>query len=185
MIGIGLVLLLAGSAIRNETFSVGDFALFMSYIWNIVDFVRNIGSFVGDYQGQSVRIERLEAMTESPLAESLLANRPVYLRKDPPPLAVPVQASAPLHTLDVQNLTYRYPSSGRGIEAVDLHIERGDFVVITGRVGGGQEHAAACPPRPAAQRWRKRPLERRNSGRSRRLFYTTAGRLHAANAASL
>lgn len=138
LIGIGLVLLIGGGAIRNGTFSVGDFALFMSYIWNIIDFVRNIGGFVGDYQGQTVRIERLEAMTEAPLAESMLVDRPIYLRKDPPSLPVPSTAATPLQTLDVHNLTYRHPASGRGIANVDLHLQRGDFVVITGRVGAGK-----------------------------------------------
>jgi ATP-binding cassette subfamily B protein len=35
-------------------------------------------------------------------------------------------------------LTFKYPDSGRGIEGVDLRLERGSFTVITGRVGSGK-----------------------------------------------
>lgn len=139
LLGIGLLLLLAGGAIRDGTFSVGDFALFMSYSWAIIDFARNVGTFIGDYQGQSIRIQRLEQMTEAPLVESMLVDRPVYLRQEPPAPALPAQKpEAALRTLDVSGLTYRHPSSGRGVEEIDLALRRGDFVVITGRVGAGK-----------------------------------------------
>lgn len=158
LIGVGLLLLLAGGAIRNGTFSVGDFALFMTYIWYIIDFVRNIGSFIGDYQGQSIRIQRLEQMTEAPLAESLLVDRPIYLRDDPPALdertrtltgatdthgfdvtqADSLRNLSSLESLEIEGLTFRHPSSGRGIEGVDLSLRQGELVVVTGRVGAGK-----------------------------------------------
>lgn len=139
LIGVGLLLLMAGGAIRNGSFSVGDFALFMTYIWYIINFVRNIGTFIGDYQGQTIRIQRLEQMTQAPLAESLLTPRPVYLRNEPPPLDLPVKrADESLGRLAVTGLTFRHPSSGRGVEEVNLQVQRGDFVVITGRVGAGK-----------------------------------------------
>ncbi|RLT42758.1 MAG: ABC transporter ATP-binding protein [Chloroflexi bacterium] len=139
LIGVGLLLLVAGGAIRNGSFSVGDFALFMTYTWSIIDFVRNIGSFIGDYQGQSIRIQRLEQMTEASVVASLLAPRPLYLRDEPPALPPLVKSAATaLHSLEVVRLTYRYPSSGRGVEDVNLSVKRGDFVVITGRVGAGK-----------------------------------------------
>ncbi len=159
LIGVGLLLLLAGGAIRNGSFSVGDFALFMTYIWYIISFVRMIGSFIGDYQGQSVRIQRLEQLTEAPMTESLLAPRPVYLGDELLPLAVPVNSGdQPFHGLDVTGLTYQHPSSGRGVEGVDLHMHPGDFVVITGRVGSGKTTLLRAllgllPPQAGQVRW--------------------------------
>ncbi len=139
LIGVGLLLLLAGGGIRDGSFSVGDFALFMTYIWSIVNFVRNIGSFISEIQGESIRIQRLEQMTEAPLLESVLAARAVHLREDPPSIDLPVTlAGETLASLEVRGLTFRHPSSGRGVEGVDLRVERGDFVVITGRVGAGK-----------------------------------------------
>ena len=100
---------------------------------------RNVGSFISDYQGQSIRIQRLEQMTQAPLVESLLVDRPISLRNDPPALTLPARnAGAALRTLDVTGLSYRHPSFGRGVEDVHLHLQQGDFVVITGRVGAGK-----------------------------------------------
>jgi ATP-binding cassette subfamily B protein len=44
----------------------------------------------------------------------------------------------PLHTLEVLGLTYHHPDTGRGIEGINLRLERGSFTVITGRVGAGK-----------------------------------------------
>jgi ATP-binding cassette subfamily B protein len=52
---------------------------------------------------------------------------------------VPVRTPADhLDRLDVAGLTYRYPDSGRGVAGVELHLQRGQFVVITGRIGAGK-----------------------------------------------
>jgi ATP-binding cassette subfamily B protein len=40
--------------------------------------------------------------------------------------------------VEARGLTYRYPASGRGIEAVDLRLPRGTLTVVTGRVGAGK-----------------------------------------------
>src|SRR4029450_4118896 len=40
--------------------------------------------------------------------------------------------------LEATGLTFRYPDSGRGVEGVDLQLERGSFTVITGRIGAGK-----------------------------------------------
>ncbi len=53
----------------------------------------------------------------------------------------PLQASSlkPLTScIEVRDLTYHYPSSGRGIERVSFTIQRGSFTVITGRIGVGK-----------------------------------------------
>jgi ATP-binding cassette subfamily B protein len=40
--------------------------------------------------------------------------------------------------VEVRDLTYRYPSTERGIERVSFSIWRGSFTVITGRIGAGK-----------------------------------------------
>ena len=138
-VGIGLVLLLAGLGIRNGSFTVGDFALFMSYIWSITWFFRDCGSFIGDYQTQAISLARLEELAQAPIAAALLPPRPIYLTQEPPPLTFPARtAEQQLQILTVKGLTYRYPSSGQGIEGIDLQLQAGSFTVITGRVGAGK-----------------------------------------------
>lgn len=50
----------------------------------------------------------------------------------------PKSAAPRLDLLEVSDLSYRYPASGRGIANVDLRLPRGSFTVITGRVGAGK-----------------------------------------------
>jgi ATP-binding cassette subfamily B protein len=72
-------------------------------------------------------------------AEKLVAYTPVYIRGDLP--EVPYHPKTPtdqLETLEVRNLSYRFPDTGRGIENIDLRLDQGSFTVITGRVGSGK-----------------------------------------------
>ena len=139
LLGIGVILYMAGNGIRHNTFSVGDFALFMSYIWFITSFFRDCGSFVGDYKTQAVSLARLEEIAGVGVRAALLPDRPVYLREDPPPPSLPPKQPANrLESLVVRGLSYSHPTSGRGIAAIDLLLTRGSFTVVTGRIGAGK-----------------------------------------------
>jgi len=165
LIGVGLILLLGGLSINNGTFTVGDFALFMYYIWFITEFFSLVGSFIGDYKTQAVSIQRLEELAQGEARKTLLIDQPVYLDEDPPPLVATMATAADrLETLAVRGLTCRFGARGTvdsgavdggtvdggtvsnqlsavarpGIEDVSFTIKRGDFVVVTGRVGAGK-----------------------------------------------
>ena len=43
-----------------------------------------------------------------------------------------------LERLEVRNLSYIFPGTKKGIQNIDLVVERGKFVVVTGRVGSGK-----------------------------------------------
>ena len=58
-VSFAIVLLLAGRAMQVGTFTVGDFALFASYIWLVMDGPEVVGGFVSDYQTQAVSINRM------------------------------------------------------------------------------------------------------------------------------
>jgi ATP-binding cassette, subfamily B, bacterial len=63
----------------------------------------------------------------------------VYMRGTLPAIPVPPRSvDDRLQTLETSSLTFRYPDSGRGIEAANLRLERGSFTVITGRIGSGK-----------------------------------------------
>lgn len=140
--GIGIILLLAGSAISQGTFTVGDFALFVSYLWFTTQVPSELGTFYGDYKTQAVSIERmLELIRPQPISV-LTEFHPVYQHGELPEVPFPTKMAADrLERLEVCGLTYRYPvmeGEGRGIENIDFHLERGEFVVITGRIGSGK-----------------------------------------------
>lgn len=137
--GVGITLLLAGQAMANKTFTVGDFALFISYLWFTTQLPAQWGMFIGDYKQQEVSIERLSDMiTDEPL-QVLVEHGPVYERGKLPELAhIKKAALHHLEELDVRGLNYRYPGTTTGIEDINLHLKRGSFTVVTGRIGSGK-----------------------------------------------
>jgi ATP-binding cassette subfamily B protein len=142
--GIGVMLLMAGAAISGGTFSVGDFALFVSYLAFTTQVPAELGTFYGDYKTQAVSIERLLELIRPQPVETLTEFHPVYQHGPLP--EVPFEARTAAHRLErleVHGLTCRYPGpqgepDGHGIEDVSFILERGAFVVITGQIGSGK-----------------------------------------------
>jgi ATP-binding cassette subfamily B protein len=139
--GIAVMLFMAGAAIGLGTFTVGDFALFVSYLWFTTQVPSEIGTFYGDYKTQAVSIERLLELVRPEPPSVLVEPHPIYDSGPLPEVTVPLKTpSDRLESLEVRNLSYRYPAAenGRGLQGVSFQLQRGDFVVITGRVGSGK-----------------------------------------------
>jgi len=137
--GVGVMLLLAGQAITAGTFTVGDFALFVSYLWFTTQVPSEIGTFAGDYKTQEVSIARMVELVRPEPPQKLIEYHPVYMTGAPPAaLHIAKAVDHRLEALEVSGLTYHYPGSDRGIEGVNLRLQRGAFVVITGRIGSGK-----------------------------------------------
>ncbi len=140
--GIGVILLLAGSAISAGSFSLGDFALFVSYLWFTTQVPSELGAFYGDYKTQQVSIERMLELVRPEPPGALARFHPVYTRGEPPALQVPARSpSDRLEALEVSGLSYRHPDPsgpGRGIQNISFSLRRGEFIVITGRIGAGK-----------------------------------------------
>jgi ABC-type multidrug transport system fused ATPase/permease subunit len=138
-ITIGLVLLLAAQSMRAGTFTVGDFVLFASYATSLTGFSRWMGFLLARHKQASVSTARMTRLLEGADPSALVAREPIYLSGAYP--QVPHIAKTEAHRLrrlEVRGLSYRYPETSRGIEDVSLTIERGGFVVITGRIGAGK-----------------------------------------------
>ena len=113
--------------------------LFVSYIGMFGWLNQEIGGTLTGYRRVGVSVDRLQELMRGAQPPELVSHGPVHLRGDLPP--VPYEAGDGRHRLEVveaTGLTYRYSESGRGIEDVDLRLERGSFTVITGRIGSGK-----------------------------------------------
>ncbi|GHO57401.1 ABC transporter ATP-binding protein [Ktedonobacter robiniae] len=138
-IGIGLVLLLAGSALRAGHFTIGDFTLFVAYMANIARFSGELIERIAAYRQVRVAHKRLNNLMLGAEPNALVRPGPIYRRGPLPAIPVLRQgAEERLETLEVSDLSYYYPDAQRGISKVSLRIDRGQFVVITGRVGSGK-----------------------------------------------
>jgi ATP-binding cassette subfamily B protein len=108
-IAIALVVLLAGGVLQSGAMTVGDFALFVSYLTIAVHFPANLGSFMSEIAQQRVVLDRLQEMHPDAPPASIVAHRPIYEEKDAPPIAPPVETAADrLERLEVVGLSYRY-----------------------------------------------------------------------------
>jgi len=138
-LAIGLTLLLAAGVMRAGAFTVGDFALFVSYLSTLMGLPRMTGRLLANFKQMGVSFDRMQvlAVTDSPAP--LVEHHPVYVKGTYPDTPIPQRtATDRLDRLDAHGLTYTYPDSLHGIRDVDLTIRQGEFVVITGRVGAGK-----------------------------------------------
>jgi len=137
--GIGVTLLLAGDAMARGTFTVGDFALFVYYLWFTTDLPPTLGSFIGDYKQQEVSIRRLEELVRPEPGAALVEHAPIYEHGLLPPVPFLARTAADrLERLDVRGLSFHYSSTTNGVAGIDLTLTHGSFTVITGRVGSGK-----------------------------------------------
>jgi ATP-binding cassette subfamily B protein len=142
-IGTGVVLLVAAEAMRTGrsalTMTVGDFSIFVSYLGSLTFMTTMFGNYLRRYRQVGVSLERLRALLRGAPAERLVEHGPVHLWGDLPDL--PYQPKTEVHrlqTLCARGLTYHHADTGRGVDRVDLDIERGSLTVITGRMGSGK-----------------------------------------------
>ena len=166
--GTGLVLLVAGQSMRSGEFTVGDFALFVVYLSDLMWFPDEIARWFISYRQASVSLARLARLQAPADPRSLVADLPpksaavpgiatnhvpvretVRYSSVPHPegaavrsLALPageeIDRAPMLPLLESIDLGYRYPGSNRGIQNVSLRLERGSFVVLTGPIGAGK-----------------------------------------------
>lgn len=138
-LGIGLILLLSAQAIQAGSFTIGDFTLFAGYIGWIAGFPRWVGRQLARHKQASVSIDRLTALLEGTAPAALVEHTPTYIKGPLPEVPhTPKTGAHRLDVLTVDDLSFRYPGSSRGIEGVSLRLERGSCTVITGRIGAGK-----------------------------------------------
>lgn len=136
-IAMGLVLLMAAGGLRDGSFGVGDFALFVTYLPRLTGAMTFFGAFAVHQRRVGLAYERLAAlMRDAPAARAvagpparLARPAPAWRREDPP--------REPFERLEIVGLRAHHPS-GRGIDGIDLQVRRGEIVVVTGRVGSGK-----------------------------------------------
>jgi ATP-binding cassette subfamily B protein len=144
VLGIGIVLLLAGRAMSAGSFSVGDFALFTYYLGFTTRLPSTIGGFIGDFNQQSVASRRLIELVPDELPSALVeanaggSDKQTSRQGDTGILSPSLPVSQSPSLLEVRDLTYRYPGAASGITGVNLSMERGTFTVVTGRIGSGK-----------------------------------------------
>lgn len=140
-IGTALILLMAAgslSATGRAGMSLSEFALFVFLLTLVTEAAYFYGMFIARVKQGSVSMERLtsalagESWTRLVQPAELALDDGTRTTVDP---RVEVDA---FESLSVRALSFNYEGSSNGIEHVDLDIARGEFVVVTGRIGSGK-----------------------------------------------
>jgi len=135
----GLILLMCAAEMQAGRFSVGDFALFTSYLANIGFSISLFGYMVFQHKRLKVSFDRMRMLFRPGEEDRIIEARETYLNGEPPELPEPVRdPKLQLRELTVSGLTYRYPGSESGISDISFRLERGKFLVVTGRIGAGK-----------------------------------------------
>jgi len=140
-IATGLILLLAAGRLGSTGsagISIGEFALFVYLVTQVTETAYFYGMFIARIKQGAVSVERLTGTMSGESWQRVFRETPLHLGPtDRTPPAV-VAAPEPFTGLSVRNLTYHYANSNAGIEAVDLDLRPGEFVIVTGRIGSGK-----------------------------------------------
>jgi ATP-binding cassette subfamily B protein len=141
VITTGVILVLAAPLMRTGSFTVGDFALFITIVGgsSMTFAMRWLGDFMAALRRSRVSLERLaELIPESP-PRTLVRGGSLHVRGPIPEQPYPVKSQEHrLESVELDGLTYKHPESGRGVDDVTLKLSRGSFVVVTGRIGSGK-----------------------------------------------
>ncbi len=136
---IGLLLLVLAPRVRDGAITVGDLALFVSYASLLGDVPRYLARLFTSQQQARVSIRRMGQLVPEGNVDNLWTDTEVTIETDD---TMRTRAEdpdrVPLNHLSVSALTAVHPSSGDGVRDIDLDVERGQFVVITGPVGVGK-----------------------------------------------
>lgn len=138
-VGVGIILILAADTMRSGGFTIGDFALFVMYMQQMTMSMYILGDILAQNRKTGVAFERIDEIIAGAPHGTVTDHSPLYIDEDHPPLPIVERRKEHrLETLELRDLSYRFESSGRGIQGIDLEIRRGSFVVVTGRIGSGK-----------------------------------------------
>ena len=138
---IGVVLLTAAHLMVEGSFTLGDFALLVGVVQAgyIAYFPTFLGEQIANLQRSKVSFQRIAELIDEDDMRELARNEPLRLRGplDEVPRAVKTDAHR-LDSLSLDRLTCTHPDTGRGVSEISLHVRRGSFTVVTGRIGSGK-----------------------------------------------
>ena len=140
-IATGALLLASAGLMRSGAFTVGEFALFVTYaaFGAISALPDMIGGLLAATKQARVSFGRLFEIVPSESPMRLFRRTKLHMRSELPTPEVRTKSDTDrLERLDVSCLSCVHEDSGRGVEDVAFSLVRGSFVVVTGRIGSGK-----------------------------------------------
>jgi ATP-binding cassette, subfamily B, bacterial len=137
-IAIAIVLLVAAGSMGRGGLTVGQLAIFLTYLPRLTDYMAFAGDIIAQHRRTGVAYERMRALAVDAPDDQLLDRARVSLTGEIPEIGLPAIGIAPLERLEVAGLSHWFPDGGEGLGGVDFTVERNSFTVVTGVIGSGK-----------------------------------------------
>ncbi len=138
-VATGAILIMVAEQMRSGQFTVGDFALFTTYVGEVARSGSLIGSVMAQHRRAEVSLSRMERTAELDRSDSLVEHGPVFLTEPVPPVERHTDGDqGRLDRLSVRGLTHVFDGSSNGVYDIDIDLGPDSFNVITGRIGAGK-----------------------------------------------
>lgn len=136
-IATGVILILVADKMKSGSFTVGDMALFATYIGQVARSGSLLGTLIAQHKRAGVSYERIANTVQDIPRQRLIDDAPLYLTELPP---APDRAHLEnaLEELSLEGIGYTYPESNVGISDVSFRVPVGSFTVIIGQIGSGK-----------------------------------------------
>ncbi|MFQ5436264.1 MAG: ATP-binding cassette domain-containing protein, partial [Anaerolineae bacterium] len=112
-VAVAVMVLLAGAAMARGSFTVGDFALFSSYLFFVARFPANFGSYLSEIASERVVLDRIQGLHPDMPPESIVEHGPIYEESHKLQVAggrwQVETAVHRLESLEIRGLTYAHP----------------------------------------------------------------------------
>ena len=166
-LGTGLILLLGAQAMRAGSFTVGDFALFVSYLGFVTEGTGFLGFFITQFKQLGVSVQRMLTLIgagdDASRADGLVAPSALDLRGEERTPSSPLPTAEPLRRLEFVGLSYSHGGEQIALHNISSTLTGGSFTVVTGRVGSGKTTLLrvllGLLPGSGAIRWNGHPVE--------------------------
>jgi ATP-binding cassette subfamily B protein len=135
----GVILLMCAAQMQAGRFTVGDFALFTSYLTTFAFSISLFGYMVFQHKRLRVSLDRMRILFRPNEEDRIVEFSEIHLDGSPPDIEkTNMVITDQLQSLEVNGLTYFYRNSDNGVADVSFQLERGKFLVITGKIGSGK-----------------------------------------------
>lgn len=138
-ISTAVIMVVAAEKMKLNTFTVGDFSLFLFYLHWLIQVTWITGSVFAGYKRVGVSVDRMENLMQGAKPGTLTAHGPIYVNENVPRLHYPTRKPNDiLESIQLDGLSYQFPNSENGIRNISFHMPAGSFTVVTGQVGSGK-----------------------------------------------
>lgn len=138
-VATGVILILVAEKMKSGEFTVGDIALFTTYVGEVARSGSLIGTIMAQHKRAGVSLGRMQRTLEGASEGVLTEHHPVYVGQERPPvIAAEKRDEDRLEALEARGLSFSHDDGDAGIRDVDITVKRGSFTVVTGRIGSGK-----------------------------------------------